>query len=76
MLERLSSDFYSYIPHDFGFMRMQNFILDNEKKVKKFKKMSNKLTLITFSVGILGSFGEDFAPRVMTPKLNYPSRYL
>ena len=27
--ERLSSDFYSEIPHDFGFQRMQNFILDS-----------------------------------------------
>ena len=27
--ERLSSDFYSEIPHDFGFARMQNFILDS-----------------------------------------------
>ena len=27
--EALSSDFYSEIPHDFGFQRMQNFILDS-----------------------------------------------
>lgn len=34
VINRLSSDFYSYIPHDFGFARMQNFILDTEAKVK------------------------------------------
>lgn len=26
----LSGDFYSLIPHDFGFQKMSNFILDNE----------------------------------------------
>lgn len=29
-----SNDFYSYIPHDFGFQKMSNFILDSEQKVK------------------------------------------
>jgi len=35
MIERLSSDFYSEIPHDFGFQKMQNFILDSESKIKQ-----------------------------------------
>lgn len=26
----LSSDFYTLIPHDFGFQKMANFVLDNE----------------------------------------------
>lgn len=30
----LSSEFYTLIPHDFGFQKMANFILDNEEKVK------------------------------------------
>ena len=34
IINRLSSDFYSEIPHDFGFARMQNFVLDTEKKIK------------------------------------------
>ena len=34
IINQLSSDFYSEIPHDFGFARMQNFVLDTEKKVK------------------------------------------
>lgn len=28
-LQEYSNDFYSYIPHDFGFIKMQNFILDS-----------------------------------------------
>lgn len=31
----LSSKFYSCIPHDFGFKKMIEFILDNEEKVKE-----------------------------------------
>ena len=26
----LSSEFYTLIPHDFGFQKMANFVLDNE----------------------------------------------
>jgi len=33
-IESLCNDFYSYIPHDFGFHKIQSFILDTEKKVK------------------------------------------
>ena len=42
-IERFTSDFYSEIPHDFGFQRMQNFILDNEQKVKKKLEMLQSL---------------------------------
>ena len=34
MISALSSDFYSEIPHDFGFKHMSNFILNTESKVK------------------------------------------
>ena len=34
IFQQCSNDFYSYIPHDFGFIKMQNFILDTEKKIK------------------------------------------
>lgn len=30
-----SNDFYSYIPHDFGFKQMSNFILDSEMKIRQ-----------------------------------------
>jgi len=34
-VKSLSSQFYSLIPHDFGFQKMINFILDTEEKVKQ-----------------------------------------
>ena len=34
VIEMLSNDFYSFIPHDFGFQKMHNFILNTPKKVK------------------------------------------
>lgn len=34
-LQEYSNDFYSYIPHDFGFIKMQNFILNTERKIKE-----------------------------------------
>ena len=43
VIQRLSSDFYSEIPHDFGFQRMQNFILDTETKVKGKLEMLQSL---------------------------------
>ena len=33
-MSTLTGDFYSLIPHDFGFQKMSNFILDNDEKVK------------------------------------------
>ena len=41
LMTKLSGDFYTLIPHDFGFKNMANFILDNEEKVK------NKLTMLS-----------------------------
>nr|VVW88716.1 unnamed protein product [Nymphaea colorata] len=43
VLARLSSDFYSEIPHDFGFQKMQNFVLDTEQKVKQKLEMLQSL---------------------------------
>ena len=42
-LIEFSNDFYSYIPHDIGFINMQNFILDSEKKVKQKLEMLQSL---------------------------------
>lgn len=38
-MRKLSSEFYTLIPHDFGFAKMSNFILDNDEKVKEKIKM-------------------------------------
>ena len=34
VINDLTNDFYSYIPHDFGFTKMHTHILDTEAKVK------------------------------------------
>jgi poly [ADP-ribose] polymerase len=34
-LNKLSSDFYRYIPHDFKFQNMSNFIINSEEKLKE-----------------------------------------
>lgn len=38
-----SNDFYSYIPHDFGFKQMSNFILDTEVKIRQKLEMLQSL---------------------------------
>lgn len=43
-LESLSSKFYSLIPHDFGFQKMSNFILDSQEKVKAKLDMLQSLS--------------------------------
>lgn len=42
-LLKLSGDFYSEIPHDFGFQKMVNFVLDTEQKVKAKLEMLQSL---------------------------------
>ncbi|KAM7274788.1 hypothetical protein ACFE04_016654 [Oxalis oulophora] len=34
MLEQLSGEFYTVIPHDFGFKKMRDFIIDTPRKLK------------------------------------------
>ena len=41
---KLSGDFYSLIPHDFGFQKMANFVLDNDEKVKTKLTMLNTIS--------------------------------
>ena len=55
--EALSSDFYSEIPHDFGFQRMQNFILDSEQKIKKKLEMLQSLEDIQVFTKLLDQGG-------------------
>lgn len=45
-IEELTNDFYSNIPHDFGFMKMHHFILDTVKKVKDKLDMLESLSEI------------------------------
>lgn len=53
-LEQYSNDFYSYIPHDFGFIKMQHFLIDTEKKVKDKLEMLQSLEDIQVYTKILG----------------------
>lgn len=43
MIAEFSNDFYSYIPHDFGFKQMSNFILDSEPKIRAKLEMLQSL---------------------------------
>lgn len=43
IINDLSGQFYSYIPHDFGFAKMQNFVLDTQPKVKAKLEMLQSL---------------------------------
>ena len=45
-LSSLSSQFYTNIPHNFGMMKMSNFVINNKEKLKE------KLDLITNLVDI------------------------
>lgn len=43
-MSKLSGDFYSLIPHDFGFAKMSNFVLNNEEKVKEKLNMLSTIS--------------------------------
>lgn len=51
--QEYSSDFYSNIPHDFGFIKMQNFTLDTERKIKEKLEMLQSLQDIQIYTKIL-----------------------
>jgi poly [ADP-ribose] polymerase len=53
VLSQLSSQFYSQIPHDFGFKPMANFILDTDKKVKEKLEMLASLEDIQIATKLL-----------------------
>lgn len=49
----LSSEFYTNIPHDFGFQQMINQLIDNEDKVKKKLEMLQSIEDIQVATRIL-----------------------
>lgn len=53
IIQDLSSEFYSAIPHDFGFRHMSHFILDNERKVKEKLEMLQSLEDIQICTKLL-----------------------
>ena len=52
-LMKLSSDFYTQIPHDFGFKKMSNFIIDSIEKVKEKIDMISSLSEMKITIKIL-----------------------
>lgn len=54
-MKSLSSQFYSLIPHDFGFQKMINFILDTEAKVKQKLDMLDTISDMKITTKLLES---------------------
>ena len=52
-LTKYSSNFYSQIPHDFGFQKMSNFIIDSIEKVKEKIDMISVLSDMKITLKIL-----------------------
>lgn len=55
----LSGDFYSLIPHDFGFQKMSNFVLDNEEKVKDKLNMLSTISDLKITSKLLEQKTDD-----------------
>lgn len=49
----LSDEFYSIIPHDFGFQRMSAFVLRTNDDVKRKLEMLQSLSEVTFAIRLL-----------------------
>ena len=58
-LKKFSSDFYTQIPHDFGFQKMANFIIDTTEKVKEKIDMISVLSDMKITLKILENVDED-----------------
>jgi poly [ADP-ribose] polymerase len=56
---KLSGDFYSLIPHDFGFKNMASFVLDNEEKVKEKLNMLSTISDLKVTSKLLDQKGDD-----------------
>ncbi len=59
LMSSLSGDFYSLIPHDFGFQKMSNFILDNDEKVKEKLKMLETISDLKITSKLLDQKTDD-----------------
>ena len=59
ILKQLSSNFYTQIPHDFGFQKMANFIIDDIEKVKNKIDMISALSDMKITLKILENVDDD-----------------
>lgn len=53
LLEDLSSQFYTIIPHDFGFKKMREFVIDTPQKLKRKIEMVEALAEIEVATKLL-----------------------
>ena len=58
-LKKFSSEFYTQIPHDFGFKKMTNFVIDNIDKVKEKIDMINILSDMKITLKIIENVDEN-----------------
>ena len=68
ILTTLSSEFYTYIPHDFGFQKMYHFIIDSLEKVKTKIDMIETLKDMKVATKIINDTTEDSQSKII---LNY-----
>merc|ERR1719424_59247 len=61
-IAQLSSDFYTVIPHDFGFQKMSNFILRDKKSLKEKILMVESLADIEIASKLLSNDMPDVNP--------------
>lgn len=59
VINKLSGDFFSEIPHNFGFRKMQEFVLKTEQKVKEKLEMLQSLEDIQVFTRLLDDGAED-----------------
>ncbi|XP_021805101.1 poly [ADP-ribose] polymerase 2 [Prunus avium] len=52
-IEQLSGEFYTVIPHDFGFKKMSNFVIDTPHKLKRKLEMVEALDEIVVATKLL-----------------------
>lgn len=52
-LEQLSGEFYTVIPHDFGFKKMREFVIDSPQKLKRKLEMVEALGEIVVATKLL-----------------------
>uniref|UniRef100_A0A7N0ZWZ7 Poly [ADP-ribose] polymerase n=1 Tax=Kalanchoe fedtschenkoi TaxID=63787 RepID=A0A7N0ZWZ7_KALFE len=53
MLEELSGEFYTVVPHDFGFKKMREFVIDTPQKLKSKLEMVEALGEIELATKLL-----------------------
>ena len=67
-LTQLSSDFFTYIPHDFGFQKMSSFIIDTLEKLKSKIDMIETLKDMKVATKIIEDNKQDSESKII---LNY-----